>query len=372
MEEIKTPAAVSHYQVLNLTQSLVDSHHNPSTLIKRAYHRALLQNHPDKAARSPASSSTFYSVDQITAAYTVLSSPRDRAAYDASARLSQQQQQHGGGQDDPASVQFRTGVENVDLDDLPFDEGKDVWYRSCRCGNDRGYVFGEDDLEEVGGEGELMVGCLDCSLWLNVHFAQVDNDDTAGTYRSWPLELPTCASTAAGDLPSSVNKFLICRPRHSQSLHIQHPCRSYVQTLKDEDIAINALLPVHTRTHHLIQRPPAVTCLEAAGYLAFSFHLIAIWALGQAFKSIDVVTPAITGNRFMCSIEINFCIFTCPYGHNKRVFRAKARWYSSQDLYASFRWRKISPSPVLGLRNHLNDAEALDHKKKPKSFHSTP
>uniref|UniRef100_A0A0B7JP59 Diphthamide biosynthesis protein 4 n=1 Tax=Bionectria ochroleuca TaxID=29856 RepID=A0A0B7JP59_BIOOC len=209
MEEIKTPAAVSHYQVLNLTQSLVDSHHNPPTLIKRAYHRALLQNHPDKAARSPASSSTFYSVDQITAAYTVLSSPRDRAAYDASARLSQQQQQHGGGQDDPASVQFRTGVENVDLDDLPFDEGKDVWYRSCRCGNDRGYVFGEDDLEEVGGEGELMVGCLDCSLWLNVHFAQVDNDDTAGTYRSWPLELPTCASTTAGDLPSSTKAFAI-------------------------------------------------------------------------------------------------------------------------------------------------------------------
>ncbi|CAG9971685.1 unnamed protein product, partial [Clonostachys byssicola] len=179
-------------RVLNLTQSLVDSHHNPSTLIKRAYHRALLQNHPDKASRSRASSSssslsssTFYSVDQITAAYTVLSSPRDRAAYDASARLSQQ---HGGGQDDPTSAQFRTGVENVDLDDLPFDEGKDVWYRSCRCGNDRGYVFGEDDLEEVGGEGELMVGCLDCSLWLNVHFAQVDdNDDTAGTYRRLAL-----------------------------------------------------------------------------------------------------------------------------------------------------------------------------------------
>ncbi|CAI6056103.1 unnamed protein product [Clonostachys chloroleuca] len=203
----RAPAAVSHYQVLNLTQSLVDSHHNPSTLIKRAYHRALLQNHPDKAARSPASSSTFYSVDQITAAYTVLSSPKDRAAYDASARLSQQHEHGGQG---PTSVQFRTGVENVDLDDLPFDEGKDVWYRSCRCGNDRGYVFGEDDLEEVGGEGELMVGCLDCSLWLNVHFAQVDNDDTAGTYRSWPLELLKRASTVAGDSPSSVNKFLDC------------------------------------------------------------------------------------------------------------------------------------------------------------------
>ncbi|KAK7226012.1 hypothetical protein V2G26_014015 [Clonostachys chloroleuca] len=294
MEEIKAPAAVSHYQVLNLTQSLVDSHHNPSTLIKRAYHRALLQNHPDKAARSPASSSTFYSVDQITAAYTVLSSPRDRAAYDASARLSQQHEHGGQG---PTSVQFRTGVENVDLDDdLPFDEGKDVWYRSCRCGNDRGYVFGEDDLEEVGGEGELMVGCLDCSLWLNVHFAQVDNDDTAGTYRSWPLELLKRASTVAGDSPSSVNKFLDCKSRRLESVQIHLPC----------------------------------------------------------------------------SIEINFCIFTCPYGHNKRVVRAKAQWYSSQDLYASFRWRKISPSPVLGLRNHLNDAEALDHKKKPKSFHSTP
>ncbi|KAL6924950.1 hypothetical protein FSST1_002224 [Fusarium sambucinum] len=160
----------THYQVLNITPALLDTQHDSAPLIKRAYHRALLRNHPDKVANSDPSS-VFFTVDQITTALNVLSSPSARAAYDAALRVSR-----------PTGVtgqdgSFQTGVENVDLDDLAFDEDQECWYRPCRCGNEHSYEFREADLEEVGDEGELVVGCLDCSLWLRVHFAVLDEDE---------------------------------------------------------------------------------------------------------------------------------------------------------------------------------------------------
>ncbi|KAG9256985.1 uncharacterized protein F5Z01DRAFT_443900 [Emericellopsis atlantica] len=159
--------SVTHYQILKLDPLLIDDQQDPTALIKKAYHRALLQNHPDKAA---ASQEAIFSVDQITQAYNVVSSPAQRASYDASLRL--EPQANSG-----FATKFQTGVENVDLDDLAFDEAEDCWYRSCRCGNDRGYRFREDDLMEAEEEGELMVGCLDCSLWLRVHYAVLETDD---------------------------------------------------------------------------------------------------------------------------------------------------------------------------------------------------
>lgn len=173
MDQHESHELATHYQVLKLTPALLDTQHDPSSLIKRAYHRALLQNHPDKATSSSSSSPSFYTIDQITRAFNVLSSPKQRADYDTSLRL----QSNGDGS--PLGAKFQTGVENVDLDDLDFDEAKECWYRGCRCGNDRGYLFHEADLVEVEDEGELLVGCLDCSLWLRVHFAVVeDNEDT--------------------------------------------------------------------------------------------------------------------------------------------------------------------------------------------------
>lgn len=175
----------SHYQVLGLTPTILNSQHDPSTLIKQAYRRALLRHHPDKAAssaspslssssQSKSSNAQLYTVDQITQAFTILSSPRQRSTYDANLRLSR------ANGDDDSQARFQTGIENVDLDDLAFDEGEERWYRSCRCGNDRGYSFQETDLEEVEHEGLLMVGCQDCSLWLKVHFAVVEDVQDEG------------------------------------------------------------------------------------------------------------------------------------------------------------------------------------------------
>lgn len=183
LPQLMALSSPSHYEVLNLTPTILNSQHDPSTLIKQAYRRALLRHHPDKAAAaatpsvsssvSPSSQtrpshSQLYTIDQITQAFTILSSPRQRSTYDASLRLTR-------ANGDESQARFQTGIENVDLDDLQFDEGEERWYRPCRCGNDRGYSFEETDLEEVEHEGVLMVGCHDCSLWLKVHFAVVED-----------------------------------------------------------------------------------------------------------------------------------------------------------------------------------------------------
>ncbi|KAG5928532.1 hypothetical protein E4U53_002635 [Claviceps sorghi] len=170
----------THYTILGLSPAILDGQQHHPTLLKKAYRRALLRHHPDKnpspypeSPRAPVDSKPspdVYTVDQIATAFAVLSSPGQRAEYDAGLRQSQALAR-------PAGPKFQTGVENVDLDDLSFDGETERWYRSCRCGNDRGYLFGEDDLVEVEDEGALLVGCQDCSLWLRVHFAVVN--DTA-------------------------------------------------------------------------------------------------------------------------------------------------------------------------------------------------
>ncbi|KAK1241696.1 hypothetical protein MKX07_007519 [Trichoderma sp. CBMAI-0711] len=140
----------SHYDVLNLSPSILNSQHDPSTLIKQAYRRALLRHHPDKASAtsttpsissssslSPTSSASqtrplapqLYTIDQITQAFTVLSSPSQRSTYDATLRLAR-------ANGEATQTRFQTGIENVDLDDLQFDEAEERWYRSCRCGNE--------------------------------------------------------------------------------------------------------------------------------------------------------------------------------------------------------------------------------------------
>ncbi|KHN96283.1 Diphthamide biosynthesis protein 4 [Metarhizium album ARSEF 1941] len=172
------PQPPTHYDVLNLTPSIVDDSPDAAKLVKKAYHRALLRNHPDKrgshtntSPRAPRAPTV--SVDQVTAAFAVLSCPVRRAEYDTKLR---QARALSGSAGPDSGHGFQTGVESVDLDDLPYDETKERWHRPCRCGNARGYLFGEEDLAEAEDEGELMVGCQDCSLWLRVHFAVVGDD----------------------------------------------------------------------------------------------------------------------------------------------------------------------------------------------------
>ncbi|KAI1345245.1 hypothetical protein F5Y15DRAFT_22003 [Xylariaceae sp. FL0016] len=189
-----TSAEPTLYEILSLTPKSLEGQTSSAAqkIIKHAYHKALLKNHPDKnqapptnadaankdasssqpkakrSAKSTASSSSShitYSVDQIQHAYSVLGDARQRSQYNKTLFTASRSGRH------EVAVRFHTGVETVDLDDVDFDERKGVYYRQCRCGNARGYAFRERDLEAFEDDGVLMVECLDCSLWLRVLFS---------------------------------------------------------------------------------------------------------------------------------------------------------------------------------------------------------
>ncbi|PLB39858.1 CSL zinc finger-domain-containing protein [Aspergillus candidus] len=178
----------THYEILNLafpTSSSPSSTTLTKQQLKTAYHKALLQHHPDKTSSTsspstptsiPPSSTTTnpdrkHTIDAITTAYKTLSDPRQRAEYDTRLRLERNNAQTsgpGGG-----DAHFHTGLEVVDLEDLRYEETdtETVWYRGCRCGDERGFLVTEEDLEREVEGGEVVVGCRGCSLYLRVLFA---------------------------------------------------------------------------------------------------------------------------------------------------------------------------------------------------------
>lgn len=114
----------------------------------------------------------IYTIDQIATAFTVLGDVKARGRYDAELKL-----RYGGGVTGKAhggeAFGGKIGGEGVDLDDM--DEGDGVWWRGCRCGQERGFEVTEADLEDAMGEGEVVVGCKGCSLWLRVLFGIVED-----------------------------------------------------------------------------------------------------------------------------------------------------------------------------------------------------
>jgi diphthamide biosynthesis protein 4 len=161
------------YAILGLPPPSSNSPPSPQ-LLKDAYRRALLTNHPDKATDSVDATSKP-SIDEITLAFRTLSSPVLRAAHDR--ELSLRKEHHSNHR--AGGEAFHTGLESVDLDDLTFDDPKSIWYRGCRCGQSRGYILEESQLEEAAdaGETEVFVGCRGCSLWLKVSFAVAEEEE---------------------------------------------------------------------------------------------------------------------------------------------------------------------------------------------------
>jgi diphthamide biosynthesis protein 4 len=151
---------LDYYSLLGIQDLSSDKQLSPQAL-KQAYRRALLQHHPDKSSKAGAE--TQASVDDIALAYKTLSDPKLRAEYDQWL-LTKIPESRGGTLARPR----HTGLETVDLDDLAFDSASDSWSRSCRCGEAKGYVVSEPELEKYVDDGEIIVGCKGCSLWLRV------------------------------------------------------------------------------------------------------------------------------------------------------------------------------------------------------------
>ena len=176
---------MNHYEVLDLGSRQSTTQALTSAELKQAYRNALLKYHPDKAKGqngppTPPASMTASperhgvpSIDAIKSAYTVLSDPAARAAYDREL-LSRHSRRPG---KEPLG---RTGGDTVDLDDLQYDEAASGWYKECRCGETRGYVVTEQQLEDEHARGgkEIVVGCIGCSLWLRIAFGILDEGGT--------------------------------------------------------------------------------------------------------------------------------------------------------------------------------------------------
>ena len=163
----KPGASLTHYEVLTLPSPDSSLPTPTQATIKLAYHRALLAHHPDKS--HPTSMNARYTVDEITLAYRVLSDIITRASYDKSLLTSPREALK-------PSVDGAPACEIVDLDDLAYDDIEDVWYRGCRCGQEKGFVVTEEQLEKAAQEGqkEVITGCGGCSLWVRVLFGVVE------------------------------------------------------------------------------------------------------------------------------------------------------------------------------------------------------
>ena len=161
-----------HYKILGLPSPFADDRDVTPHEIKLAYRQALLHYHPDKSPiqllDKVQPEAPDYTVDQIAIAYQTLIDPKRRSEYDRLVRL-------GSARKGLRTDQSHPGLEIVDLDDLAFDDEQNKWYRSCRCGNEKGYLISEEELERDAEHGEVIIGCGGCSIWLKVIFAVAED-----------------------------------------------------------------------------------------------------------------------------------------------------------------------------------------------------
>ncbi|KAJ3552492.1 hypothetical protein NM688_g4123 [Phlebia brevispora] len=134
--------------------------------VKVAYHRALLQSHPDKQSlvngSSPSPHPEHVDIGLLKRAYTTLSSEELKKNYDSTRKAISAGPR-------PAQV--------VSLEDFTeVDEGAEdiLWTYDCRCGGR--YRIRESEMER----GQHLVGCNGCSevIWVGYELAETEGSET--------------------------------------------------------------------------------------------------------------------------------------------------------------------------------------------------
>ncbi|PPQ86957.1 hypothetical protein CVT25_009779 [Psilocybe cyanescens] len=130
-------------------------------ILKSAYHRALLQSHPDK--RTTHSPATVTDIELIKEAYAVLSDSELRAAHNA-----QLDQRSLTTAPRPAQVVSLEEFEDENPPDAPEDTDEGPWKYPCRCG---GWYRITTSLME---KGDHLIACNSCSEVVWVGYELVD------------------------------------------------------------------------------------------------------------------------------------------------------------------------------------------------------
>lgn len=165
-------AQPDHYSILGIpTPKNADDPSITPEVLKSAYRNALLLHHPDRRPNEKGTEggAEKVTVDQIVQAYEVLADPIARARYHDLLVKQRSTLSLGVGK----GVE-RSAVETFDLEELECrdtDQGA-VWERLCRCGGL--YLVSERQLGEVAGDGEIVMGCRGCSLFIRVVFDVVE------------------------------------------------------------------------------------------------------------------------------------------------------------------------------------------------------
>ena len=161
-----------HYAILSLPSPLEADRPPPSQQeIKQAYHQALLRYHPDKASAAQVANRESPTIDRLTIAYKTLANQKARASYNRQLFLMARDLVGPRPLGDADAFKYHSGIEYIDLEDMAFDESRKKYYRTCRCGRSAGFNVEEAQLEEHEEDGEILLECHGCSLWLRVGFS---------------------------------------------------------------------------------------------------------------------------------------------------------------------------------------------------------
>lgn len=176
---VQTAEQHSYYTILSLHEPhRLDEAQLNTGILKEAYRRALLLNHPDKNPRQKATntegctvSTPRHTLDEITKAYETLANPQTRAVYNQTLWLERDKLRLV--RNNRSNLVSRSSSETLDLDDLEYSESSQTWSKHCRCGGI--YVLTEPQLEETTVAGEVFVACKGCSLCIRVVFSAVND-----------------------------------------------------------------------------------------------------------------------------------------------------------------------------------------------------